>query len=305
MSHMESNGSAGTSPVARFLGMPVEASFKRTATGGLAVYPWPLQVGCILPDDATGASLRGVMTLWLWAALPAFILIGMISPHALLPLGAIYVGGYYLRVFIAMRGLPRISGEFPDENARQSGDGAAALIGETRYDESEGGYMPLRFFRGSLGIDKGMAVGRRISASVYGGIVVRTFRLTGLILLATLGLWVALVSGDLIGVFIGLASAAFFGGFAYPALRLVRSKSNQPGKVSEWQARRAVLTSAAHGYRVASPGPTVAPDEYDSDVAIADDAGVYRTRTRPRLQPARGASLPNAAPAPTGARRLP
>jgi hypothetical protein len=304
---METDGQAETSPTAVFFSMPVEASFKRTTAGRLAVYPWPwpVQVGCVLPDEATGVSLRQMMTLWLWMALPAFILIGTISPHALLPLGSIYVATYYLRMLAATRGWPRIAVEPPDETVRQNEDKVGALIDQTRYDESAGGYMQLKFVRSSLGFGKDADTKPLTSGGEWGGVAVSAFRLAGLALLALVGLWVASFSGDPIGFFLGLVCAAFFVGCAYPALRPVRSKSIGLAKVSEWQARRAVLMSAAReGWNVGAE-PTLNVDDYDGDVTAANGAPVYRPRTRTRAKSTTGTNLPLTAPAPTGARRMP
>jgi hypothetical protein len=92
-----------------FFDQPIATGFKRTADGRAVVHPWPwpLRVGCYLPNEETEAKLRRMMKRWLWAALPVFILFGLFGPRAIVSFGLIYVAAYYTRILIATHGLER------------------------------------------------------------------------------------------------------------------------------------------------------------------------------------------------------
>jgi hypothetical protein len=89
--------------------MPVGVRFDRLSDGRVVVYPWPrpLNVGCILPDGSTERRLRLMMRRWLWAAMPVFIVFGLMGPRPLISAAMFYIAAYYTRLLIATYGLPR------------------------------------------------------------------------------------------------------------------------------------------------------------------------------------------------------
>ena len=90
--------------------LPVGVRFSRLTDGRAVVYPWPwpLQVGCILPDEAVEFRVRATMRRWLRAALPVFLIFGLFGPRPFLSVAMLYIAAYYTRLLIATLGLPRI-----------------------------------------------------------------------------------------------------------------------------------------------------------------------------------------------------
>lgn len=91
------------------LNLPIGVRFSRLSDGRAVVYPWPwpLRVGCILPDHAAEVRLRSTMRRWLWAAMPVFVIFALLGPRRLLAASAVYIGAYYTRLLIATLGLLR------------------------------------------------------------------------------------------------------------------------------------------------------------------------------------------------------
>jgi|SRR5579863_2689223 len=109
MSSFEAGSRPSAATGRRLLELPIDTAFRRNADGSVSVYPWPwpLRVGSVLPNADTEAKLRRIMKRWLYGALPAFIAFGLIGPHAIVALGIAYVTAYYVRLLVALRGLPR------------------------------------------------------------------------------------------------------------------------------------------------------------------------------------------------------
>jgi hypothetical protein len=89
--------------------LPVGVRLTRLSDGRAVIYPWPrpLNVGCILSDSVMEMRLRSMMRRWLWAAVPVFIIFGLMGPRELISAALLYVAAYYGRVLVATRGLPR------------------------------------------------------------------------------------------------------------------------------------------------------------------------------------------------------
>lgn len=87
----------------------VGVRFDRLSDGRAVVYPWPrpITTGCVLPDRSTEKRLRSMMRRWLWAALPVFMVFGLMGPRPLISAAMLYVTAYYTRLLIATYGLPR------------------------------------------------------------------------------------------------------------------------------------------------------------------------------------------------------
>src|SRR5437899_10588515 len=77
---------------AHFWNLPINAAFRRRADGSVSFHPWPwpLRVGAILPNPEVESRLQRLMKCWLYAALPTFVLCGIIGPRALIALTSAY-----------------------------------------------------------------------------------------------------------------------------------------------------------------------------------------------------------------------
>lgn len=109
MTPMDHGAQSSVSERSHFLDLPIDAAFRQSADGAISIYPWPwpVRVGSVLPGADAELKLRSMMRRWLYAAMPAFILFGLIEPQAIVALCSAYVAAYYMRMLIALRGLPR------------------------------------------------------------------------------------------------------------------------------------------------------------------------------------------------------
>jgi hypothetical protein len=90
--------------------LPSGVDFRRMPDGRTVVYPWPwpVQIGCVLPDAEAEVKLRAVMRRWLWAALPLFVAFGAYGSRALFSFALSYIAAYYARLLFALSGRERV-----------------------------------------------------------------------------------------------------------------------------------------------------------------------------------------------------
>lgn len=110
MNQANADGRPPRRMVASLFASAIDGAFRRRADGGTSVHPWPWssRSGRMLPDAAAELKLRGVMWRWLFGALPIFLLLGAMNPHAMAAMACAYATAYCARMMLALRGMPEV-----------------------------------------------------------------------------------------------------------------------------------------------------------------------------------------------------